>query len=127
MISGKSEIIEQIFNKLLESNPDIKGFILVSYEGLVMVSSFKTGTVDETIAAMTAGIDSLMARFLQDLKWDYYTNIVLFSPEEYFLIKNIEGIGLLVTITKSDIIWKKIASHVSYAISKIKSLDESDF
>ena len=122
MISGKSKKISQLFDKILEADSDIKGMILLSNEGLVMVSTFKTGIKEEAVAAMTAGLSASVTRFLKGMEWNDLSNIILTCSKEYILIKNIDGVGLLATLTKSNVNWETICSHINYAVSIIDFL-----
>ncbi len=133
MISGKAKNIKNTFDKLLENNHDIKGIILLSYEGLVMVSTLATGNLEDTISAMAAGINTFIPRFLKEIQWSSFSNTLITGSkslekskvEEYILIKEIKKIGLIVVITRSNVDWEKIHSHVNYAIATIGALDEN--
>ena len=130
MISGKAIDIKNLLDKLKADNPDIKEVILLSYDGLVMVSTLESGVQEDTISAMAAGINSSILRFLKALKWHAFSDILITSSKdhikdelkEYILIKDIKGVGLLVVLTKSDVDWKRIHSHVGYAISTISAM-----
>jgi len=124
LISGKSKKISQLFDKILETDSDIKGMILLSYEGLVMVSTFETGIKEEAVSAMTAGVSASVTRFLKGMEWNDLSNIMLTCSKEYILIRNIEGVGLFATLTKSNVNWEKICSHINYAVSTIDLLNK---
>jgi predicted regulator of Ras-like GTPase activity (Roadblock/LC7/MglB family) len=130
MISGKAIDIKNLLDKVKGDNPDIKEVILLSYEGLVMVSTLESGVQEDTISAMAAGINSSILRFLKALKWHAFSDILITSSKdhkkdelkEYILIKDIKNAGLLVVLTKSDVDWKRLHSHVGYAISTISAM-----
>ena len=130
MISGKAIDIKNLLDKLKAYNPDIKEVILLSYEGLVLVSTLDSGVQEDTISAMAAGINSSILRFLKALKWHAFSDILITSSKdhekeelkEYILINDIKNAGLLVVLTKSNVDWERIHSHVNYAISTISTM-----
>lgn len=127
LISGKAKNIKQVFDRLLANNLDIKGVILLSYEGLVMVSSLETGALEESISAMTAGINFSISRYLKGFQWNSFSDIVITGSKddkktkikEHIVVKDIKDNGLLVVLTKPNVDWEKLYSHVNYIVSTI--------
>jgi len=122
MIS-KPRKLKELFEKAVQSNTDIKGLILSSEEGLVMISTFEVGIKEDTISAMVSSINSSIKHYFKSLDWDTFSNIIITCEKEYIVIKSIEGIGLLAILTNSDINWQKLNSNADYLISIISSLE----
>lgn len=132
MITGKAKEIKKIFETALNNNQDIKSLFLLSYDGLTLVSTHETDLVEDTISALAAAINDSVPRFIKNLKWTSFSNILITGTkdmdkkrvEEYILIKDISETGLLTVLLYSHVDWIKIHSYINYIISSINTLEE---
>ena len=137
VITGKAREVEQLFESLLRNNTDIKSLVLLSYEGLTMVSTQETGHSNDVLSALAASINDSVPRFVKELKWTSFSDILITGTkdvdkkrvEEYILIKNISGVGLLAALLHSPVNWIKVRSHADYIVYSIKAMDteQDDF
>ena len=134
MITGKAREIRNIFETVLKNNQDIKSLFLLSYDGLTMVSTHETDLVEDTISALAAAINASVPRFTRNLRWTSFSNILITGTkdidkkrvEEYILIKDISGTGLLTVLLYSHVNWIKVHSYINYIISSIHTLEEEN-
>lgn len=126
MISGRAKQIRQIFNTELTRNTEIEGIILLSYEGLLMESEMKKKYSHDVISAMMSGIHYLATRFLKDhLHWKPYSSILIAGSDSDILLKDVNGIGLLVVLieTAPSIDRFHINSNVNRIVAMLKDLN----
>lgn len=131
MITGKAREIEQLFDTVLHNSPDMKSLVLLSYEGLTMVSTYEAGHGEDVLSALAASINDSVPRFLKELQWTSFSDILITGTkdsdkkrvEEYILIKDISGVGLLAALLYSPINWIKVHSHINYIIYSITTMD----
>jgi predicted regulator of Ras-like GTPase activity (Roadblock/LC7/MglB family) len=132
LITGRAREIRNIFDTVLNNNQDIKSLFLLSYDGLTMVSTHETDLIEDTIAALAANINASVPRFLQNLKWTSFSDIVITGTkdmdkkrvEEYILIKDISDTGLLAALLYSHVDWIKVHSYINYVTYSIHTLEE---
>ncbi|MCP4110591.1 MAG: hypothetical protein GY749_34555 [Desulfobacteraceae bacterium] len=131
-ISEKFITIKQEFDRILKDSPDIKGIILLSDEGLVVVSTFDTGDIEEPLSAMTIGIKSCTERFLNDLGWSFFSAFAITGADETIWVIDIGKVGLLVLLTEKDVKNKRkvmrnsIPDHINNLASKVRSLIKTE-
>ena len=127
MISGRAKEIKGLFDNLKSGNPDIIGCVLLSEDGLVLVSTFDTGKTEETIAAMAARVKSSLSSYLTAIEWSDLSGIVLTgnkmakgaSVKQHLLFKDVTNVGTLVTLVNEGVDWIKLQSNVNFAVSTI--------
>ena len=127
MISGRSKEIKQLFTRLMTANPDIMGYILLSDDGLVLVSTLETGNTEETLAAMAARVKASLSPYLSTIEWSAVSGMVFTGnrvtdgapKKQHIIFKDVANVGTLVTIVNEGVDWIKLHSNVNYAISTI--------
>ena len=128
MISGRAKEIKEIFDQLLADNSDIKGYILLSDDGLVLVSTLDTGNMEETLAAMAARVKASLSPYLKVIEWSHLSGMVLTGSKtadgsktikQHIMFKDVENVGTLVTMVNEGVDWIKLHSYVNFVISTI--------
>jgi len=119
-ISGQARKIYQELEQLVAGNPDLEALILISYEGLVMVSTMEIVQTEDVISAMASGINSFIIRFLEELKWDPFSTISISGTKKDIIIKDVRTTGLLVALTKPNVDRSVLNSKLDWAVNRIR-------
>ncbi len=128
LIAGKAKKIKKDFYRILSNNPDVEAIILLSYEGLVIVSTINTGKreTEDVISAIASGINYSIRHFLKEIKWRPFSRIIIEGSNKDILVKDIKRVALLVMLTKSGVDRIKIKESLDKAVSMVESLNEID-
>ena len=132
MISGRAKEIKRVFDQLLADNSDIVGYILLSDDGLVLVSTLETGNMEETMAAMAARVKASLSPYLEVIEWSQLSGMVLTgskasdgkSVKQHIMFKDVENVGTLITLVNEGVDWIKLHSYVNFVISTIIHPDD---
>lgn len=128
MSKFKDDQIRTDFDKLKSTSPDIEEIILLSYDGLVIVSTVKekNTNTEEVVAASTSEINSSIVRLLESLKWKPFQKIMIQGSDNDILVKDIKDFGLLVVLAKGGVDMINIDAQANWAAGMIKTLNEGN-
>ena len=128
MSKYKDDRIRADFEKLKSTSPDIEEIILLSYDGLVLVSTVVEKNIDteEAVAASASEINASIVRLLESLKWKPYQKILLQGSDNDILVKDIKDFGLLVVIAKGGVDMINIDAQANWAAGMIETLNEGN-
>ena len=122
MISINSEKIKVVFDKIKENNQDIVDIVLASYDGLSMVSTIKSVSMDEAISVMSAEYISLFDRYKNEIEWETFFSMTIEGLKNHLFLKNIENLGILALVTNDNPDTKVINSNIDYMNNFLQSM-----
>lgn len=124
MLAGKDSELKTIVSKLRNSLDSIQSVMLLSYDGLAIVSTLDSGKLKERISALAAGIDSLAEQFLEDAEGGHFSNVFITGPQSYIILRDVGGMAILAVMTKVNVDWVVLQSRINWALSAICALTE---
>ncbi len=95
-MATKQEHLNQILEGLDQTSREIKGTALISPDGMIIASSFKsTGSATDMAAAMGASILGLGARVTQSLNAGEMEEIIIRGEKDYVVVFTIRNKAVL--------------------------------
>lgn len=88
-----------------------------------MVSTLETGVEEERIAAITAGLSTMVDRLRRGLNWDRYSTMMISWPLGNLLLKEIGDAAVLAVLTKNNVDWMQVLASCNWALASILDLD----
>ena len=95
------EKLEPILKKLLANNPNITIAIIVSIEGLPILSIITSGSDETKISAMVATLLSLSNRAVKDMEMGEFKQLYIKGNDGYLLVFEAEPAVLAVSTTEN--------------------------
>jgi predicted regulator of Ras-like GTPase activity (Roadblock/LC7/MglB family) len=103
---------------------NIEEIILLSYSGLMMVSTKPRTQENDRISALAASVKEFVSNSIKEIDWKPFKNILIAGSDQDVLISDIKGIGILAVIAKTGVEWLKFNSYVDYLTSEIFAMTD---
>lgn len=120
--AGKAGEIRGVLNQLINSMPGLRAAVLVSSQGLAMVSTLDTGDEEATISAAVPVLVDQVRAVLEDLKFGHMVSLVLAGKYGYIVARDVLGIMIFAVLAQPGLDWVRFQSRVNWAISELESL-----
>ena len=125
-LSGKARNIEQLLHNIFDPIEHIEGAVLLSYEGLPMVSTLQAEGVDVELSALVGGVSSITDRSRAYLGWDVVEHQMISSSSHHILFKDVGGEAFLALVVRPGIDWTVLLHNLNWAIYSILSLEDGN-
>ena len=119
LLSGKARNIEQLLYDLFGEIPHVEGAVLLSPDGLPMVSTLQNNHLDEELSALVGAVTSITDRSRSYLGWHSVEHQMISSTQHHILFKDVAGEAFLALIAKPGVDWSNLLHQLNWAIYKM--------